>query len=231
MSTLRSERVGAAIASIRALHEVGREVLEAQAGRRTDGPRVIAEAAGRHRMNPTTVRMARQFSEPTRGYSRQELADLCREIKGTQTRQDDGLPVFTVRHLVLILTIHPKLDWAALQTRAIGGGWSSLRLRAEIARRYGRRQPGGRPRNVPTDPVALIVQAEQICDTWVRWYAAAARFAPSAKRGSVMASVPKRIQRTIREVTDAVAALHHTVLADLQKRQPGRVVKGTAGVT
>ena len=49
-----------------------------------------------------------------------------------------------------------------------------------------------------------------MCETWTRWYAAAARTGPGAMRRPVMAGVPKRIQRAIREVTDVVAALHHT---------------------
>ena len=92
-----------------------------------------------------------------------------------QPGQDDGLAVFGRTHVIRLLSVRPRSTRAKLQRMAVVNGWSTSRLEAEIARRFGTRRDGGRRRAIPADAVGLLTQVEGMCETWGRLVAATDR--------------------------------------------------------
>lgn len=213
-ATSRAEKVEAAILKIEAFHELGRNLPAGQDRKEDYGRGIIDDEAGRLHINPDTVRKARVFADPDDGYRREELAELVRLIREEQMEQDERLAIFGQTHIIRLLSVHPRQRRAALQRECIRKGWSTSKLEAEIAKRFGTRRQGGRTRRVPAnDSAALLTQLEALCERWRRWHR-------SLKEEAV--TVPARLGAEVESVSAQVLSLQKKVVKALGKLQPGR---------
>ena len=91
MSQTRRQQVAAAVKAIRAFHEFGRSLPAKASHKDGYGQGTVAVEAERHRLNPDTVRKARQFADPVNGYSAAEVNVLCRSIREVQEEQEGAV--------------------------------------------------------------------------------------------------------------------------------------------
>ena len=129
----------------------------------------------------------------------------------------------------------PKPRRPALQRAAIRGAWSTARLEAEIAARFGSRRSGGRKRRVPQDADGLLVQIEGTCEAWRRLLAEIDADAVEENPGhAILADLPDAVRRQVRAVGRNVAALQEVVTENVTPppprpaRRPRRAAKSTA---
>lgn len=230
MSQTRRQQVAAAVKAVRAFHEFGRSLPAKQSHR--DGYRqgTVDAEAEKHGLNPDTVRKARQFADPERGYTVAELNALCRSIREVQEGQDG--PVFGRTHLIRLLSV-PKKQRAKVQASAIKNGWSTADLEAHIAAAFGRRRHGGRNRQVPPDLMGVLVQLEGLCESWRRWAAAVTPPDGDAprQRDTERVRMPAKLLETVASATRAIADLHEQVSRKLQTRRQAlqKEVRGDGG--
>jgi hypothetical protein len=188
------------VGRLREFHRIGRRSLEREPGKGTRG--TVARHAAEYRLNPDTMLKARKFADPVSGYSPAELEELCRACKGRN---------FGVTYVIRLLSV-PKDGGqrAALQRAVLENDWSTSRLDAEIARRFGRRGRGGRLPSAAkslADPTRLLVHLETHCETWRRL---ASRLSPApggAGGRASEAALPPAVRRRYREAVEAVALL------------------------
>jgi hypothetical protein len=216
-------RVAEAVRKIRAFYDLGSAIPRKQPHRNAYSQHVVEAEAERHDTNEDYVRKARQFADPVEGYSRQELDELCRHIKCVQPGQDDREAIFGTTHLLRLLTVRPKRRRAALQRRAIEGGWSVSELKLEIARSFGTRRDGGRRRRIPSDRTAFLAQLERMAEEWRRWQAELSREPGAGEAGHVLLEeLPQEVRRRIAAASAAVWRLQQAVVAELAQAQPHR---------
>jgi hypothetical protein len=130
------EEIQAAVAKVRAFYEVGQRSRKERSGRAAyadDEAGKDARAAG---INPDTLRAARRFADPERGYTTAELDVLFAEFR------EFGFG-FGTSSVIRLLSVWPRKQRARLQRKAIKGGWSLSRLEFEIAKEFGTRKAGG----------------------------------------------------------------------------------------
>jgi hypothetical protein len=225
MSTARERRVAEAVRAIRELHATGRKVPPKQSHRDAYNQGTLEEAGEQLGLSTEAVRQARQLADPVAGYTAYELRDLCDLIREVQPDQDDALPVFGKTHLVRMLTV-PKSRRAALQRSAVRGAWSTARLEAEIAGRFGSRRAGGRRRRVPQDADGLLVQIEGMCEAWRRLLAEVDADDGEENPGhAVLADLPDAVRRQVRAAGRTLATLQELVTDELRERLPARHVR------
>lgn len=137
-------------------YEVGRASLKRNPGRMHYG---AAETEARiFGLSAELLRKARQFADPVRGYSLNELRAVLR------LSQKTGFALGTT-HIIRWLTI-PKQRRARIERRTIAGRWNMSRVEAEIRKEFGARRFGGRRRQIPADTLGVLVQLESLCDEW-----------------------------------------------------------------
>jgi hypothetical protein len=199
--------VQAAIASIRQYHEEGRRILQDVSMQGSYGQGSIQAQAERRGWNPTKARKARQFAEPTTGYSPDRLNELCRLIRGYR-------PHFGISHVGILLTV-PWPERAELQKQCMAEYWSKSELEAEIKRLYGSRRQGGRRRHVPDRDHALV-QLDEMADSWQRWY----RVATEERNGqdrpwTLLGTLPVNVQNGVQTVSRSMGLLKEAVAGEL----------------
>jgi len=208
------------------LFALGLEIAPKATTQAAYGRNVIQAEAERRKLKPETIRRARQLADPVDGYTAEELRELCRHIAQIHPGQDDDLAVFTCSHLVRLLSIRPKSRRIVLQQKVIEQGWSTARLEAEIAARYGTRRAGGKRRRIPRDVVGLLIQIEAMTESWRRWMGLVRQEGNgNGQRQAVLADLPAEIQRRVHSVANALIRLQDAVIADLSVRKPGRDVR------
>lgn len=224
MPQTRRQQVAAAVKAVRAFHELGRSLPAKQSHRDGYGRGTVAVEAGKHGLNPDTVRKARQFADPVSGYTAAEVNALCRSIRDTQEGQDG--PVFGRTHLIRLLSV-PKKQRAMVQASAIENGWSTAELEAHIATRFGSRRDGGRRRRVPSDVSGVLVQLDGLCEGWRRWAEAVVGDEHSDQKRRVLKRVelPTGLLESVLTATAAITHLHDKVNRELQTRRPERAVR------
>jgi hypothetical protein len=234
----RQQVVDKAVKAITTFHAIGTSLPKKQSRTDADDRGAMSAAATKYRMNPDTVRKARQFADPTFGYSTNELKALRNLIREVQSTQDAKLPVFKRTHLIRMLTV-PKPDRPTFQEEAVNNAWSLAKLENEIAIRFGQRGDGGRRRHFPADRIGLMTQLEGLCETWTRWQRAVdPMYAKKLKRNkkkraepskppdhATLADLPSDVQKHVRAVGIAMASLHRTVTTRLTKDDPKREVR------
>jgi hypothetical protein len=222
----RRVRVAEAVRKIRAFYNLGRAIPRKQPHRDAYSRHVVAAEADRHGTNEDYVRKARQFADPVEGYSRQELNELVRLIKGVQPGQDDRKAIFGTTHLLRLLTVRPRRRRAALQRRAVEGGWSLSQLKLEIAKSFGTRRDGGRRRRIPSDRMAFLTLVEAQCEQWRRLRAELDREPGAGEaRHVLLADLPQGLQERITAVSAAVGQLQQAAVAELAQGQPERAAR------
>lgn len=227
MSQARKTKVAAAVKAIRDFYALGRSLPRKQAHKDAYDQGTVDAEAKKRGINPDTVRKARQFADPTGGYTPAEVNDLCRLISKVQPGQDDGDAVFGRTHVIRLLSV-PKHRRAGLQEAAIRGGRSTGELEARIAAKYGSRRDGGRKRRLPSDALGLLAQAERLCESWRRWVALVTpdpELPEGKSKAPSLDDLPPRIRRLVREADAAVAKLHETATEELKARRPSRAVR------
>jgi hypothetical protein len=222
----RRVRVAEAVRKIRAFYTLGRAIPRKQPHRDAYNQRVVEAEAERLGTNTDYVRKARQFADPIEGYTPQELNELCRLIKAVQLTQDDRKAVFGTSHLLRLLTVRPRRRRAALQRRAIEGGWSVSELKLHIAKSFGTRRDGGRRRRIPSDRTALLAQLERMAEEWRRWQAELSREpGPGAAGHVLLADLTEEMQKRIAAASAAVLRLQRAVVEELAQVQPRRAAR------
>lgn len=157
-------QVVAAVQELQKAHKVGKLILrKCPISGESYGDRLIETAAGKHGINPSTARQYRVFANPKRGYTDNELAELCHLCR--THRRSIG---FTV--VAKLLTISNKQQRKQFQREAIERGWSVSVLETELFRRFGRRPVGGRRPRIPGTVDELVVDLEKTCIRWRRWH-------------------------------------------------------------
>lgn len=228
------ERVKAATQNIRAFHDLGR-ALPPKPERHKDnwGRRIIGGEADLLGVNEDTLRKARAFADPDKGYTRKKLDDLCRLIREVQPvrrkvkpDQEEELPIFQRSHVIRLLSVKGKKQRLALQRKCIKEGWSTGALDREIAKRYGARRAGGRRRKIPPDLTDLLVQLEGACEGWRRWKGELSREPEEVTEKHVLlANLPDELREQIEAVSKGIFTLHQAVVEELKQVQPGRDIR------
>jgi hypothetical protein len=101
---------------------------------------------------------------------------------------------------------------------AIEAGWSVARLAAEIVKRYGRPQHGGREHDVPADLADLLVKVDSMAETWRRWYRRVYPGSEDGKREWALEECPPAdIQELIDDAYKALGKLQDAANEKLAK--------------
>ena len=219
--------MAAAVQAIRDFHADGLALPAKRPAKDTYDRGDLAAAAEKLGVSAETARQARQFADPAAGYTGAELDDLCRLVLEVQPGQDDSLAVFGKTHVIRLLTVRPKRTRAALQRRAVELGWSSKRLAAEVAARFGARRGGGRRRSAPADPLLLLGQAERLCEEWRRWLRLVdpGGAGPATRRGPrriTLAYLPDDLSEKLRAAGKALAKVQTAVSCEMGRMRPMR---------
>ena len=184
--------------------------------------------AGTARLKEEKTRKARQLASAKSGYSPKALELLSMHAK-------KKCFALSVTHAIRILTV-PKDRRRDIEKRMIDEAWSVSRLEMEIAGLFGKRRHGGRRRKIPADAPAVLLQLEQMCEEWGRWYFHLQR-EPEVRTTSDGRSVkeekcrlddlPAKLRKSVMIVAGSVAELKELAgaerkncdpLADLAKR-------------
>lgn len=227
MTRHHRKQVQAAIESIREFYEIGSKLPSRETHADVYGKGIIDAEAKRIGLNPDTLRKARHFADPVKGYTREELDDLCQLIDQVQSDQDEQSAVFGRTHLIRLLSVKPKHRRAAIQRKAIQKKWSFAELEREIARCFGTRRAGGRRRRIPADIAGLLTQLEKMCESWRRWLEEVLGNPVNGKlEHPAVEDVPKEIVTLIVAVKKNLHSLQEKAIGELAKKQPGRAVRG-----
>lgn len=209
-ASAKPEEVAAAIWAIRAYHDQGRQSLRELPRRGKHGSRAIDEQAERLGWNVTRLRKARQFAHPEEGYSKERLNELCRLLR-------EHRPEFGVSHVGLLVTV-PWPERDEIQRECVEGNWSTYDLQAEIKKRYGSRRQGGRRRQVPSDPGHVLLQIDEMADSWLRWFAVVTD--GNEEDRPTLNSLPEQVREKVKAVTRAMNRLRVAVLGKLAEARP-----------
>jgi hypothetical protein len=227
VSQARKTRVAAAVKSIKAMYALGRKIPPKRSPKEAYSQGELAGAAEKLGVSAEFARQARQLADPTAGYTREELDELCELIREVQPDQADDLPVFGRTHVVRLLSV-PKGRRGKLQRDAVASGWSSNRLAHEVGVRFGPRRHGGRKRRLPADDLGLLAQAERFCESWRRWVGLVT---PDPERKGTktkalsLDDLPARVRKLVGEADAALKKLHQAATDELKARRPGRAVR------
>lgn len=153
--------VEAAIRRILKYHRLGLKNLKDIPTPVTFAKGAIDSRARQLQVNPTSLRKARQFAHPKKGYSQKQLDHLFRLLRKHR-------PQFGTTHIGILVTV-PWTERRELQRTCIRENWSKSELEAEILKRLGPRRFGGRRRHLPDDPGRLLVQLQEMIESWMRW--------------------------------------------------------------
>jgi|SRR5579871_6272418 len=215
MATKRREQINEAVKKIRTFHQLGRKV---QRLRHTAifGQHQIDTEAIKLRINPDTLRKARQFAEY---YNQSELNELCSYCRAEQLRMEPHQSVFGRSHVIRLVSIGSKKERLRVQRVAITNAWSVAELDEEIAKRFGRRRKGGRRPRIPAERTALLIQLDGMCETWLRWHQNAAR-TPGEREEEApvpLTCLSPRVKRIVAEVSEDLRRLQ-TIIERTRKR-------------
>jgi len=210
----RRERVDHAVRAVRDFHAVGQRSLHAYPGRGPYGTRAAeAETLG---TSGEYVRKARAFADPERGYTRADLAALCRAVRARFDAFTARGATFGTTHVIRLLAV-PKAGGkrAQMEARLFAGGWSTDELEAAIRQRFGRRRQGGRPRRRVGDRPGLLAQADLVTRSWLRWFEQVGRPDVAGRKKTPLDVLPAPVRGAIRAAARALAAVRDVVGAEL----------------
>lgn len=174
MKASRADQVEKAIKKIKKFHELGRRLPSNQGHREVYGKHLLATESSRNGVNEDTLRKARQFADPSDGYSEEQMEALCALIRKYQPDQEEKKPVFGKTHVILLMRV-PKRDRKKLVERAVKEAWSTEELRSNIVLNAEKDNPKrarhdrGRRPHIPSDLNGLFIQMGRMCKEWRRW--------------------------------------------------------------
>jgi predicted nuclease of restriction endonuclease-like (RecB) superfamily len=189
MAKLKQSKTDLAIKRIRDFYYIGKASLRKCPGRAQHAEHQLDEEAEQLKMNPFTLRKARQFADVDRGYSGDDIEELCRQIE--KQGSAPGQTTFGRTHIVRLIGV-PKSKRLELQQLAITNGWSTSQLSSQITMRFGRRRLGGRRIKIPKNLHGVYAQIEGLCGRWQRWSIELAKY-----HHGTLAKMPDEIQTLI----------------------------------
>jgi hypothetical protein len=200
--------VNQSIREIRDYHKQGRASLRKLPERGGYGGKAIAEQAKRLGWNATRLRKARQFAMQ---YTQTQLNELCKLVREHQ-------PHFGTAHVGILVTVPDAQQRSALQAWCITEDVSKVELEREVKKRFGARRFGGRRRQVADDPTLVLLQIDEMADSWARWYAIASEEpAGNGQTESVLDRLPESVRVEARKVDRAVRRLRDAVADELEQ--------------
>ena len=218
MAKLKQSKTDLVIKQIKDFYAIGEASLQKYRGRAKYGKHQRDHEGKQWKMNPYTLRKARQFADPDRGYSREEFKELCLEVHA-QSVLSQGETTFGRTHIVRLIGV-PKSKRLELQHLAITNGWSTSELSNQIVMRFGRRRLGGRRPRICSDLHLLYGQIESLCRRWQRW---STDLAVHHKNGSI-AKIPEDINALIGKTTNCIQELQTSVTKKLNKKWLKRIL-------
>lgn len=178
-----------AVQRIREFHSLGLKHKQrwkaSSRGRRTTELRSIA---ARLSVSEDYLRKAIRFADPERGYSQEELDELCRQVaaRGVQ---------FGVSFVMELLSIPRESGQRTqLQGKAIDEGWSLKELKLTTASLHLRRPGSGRRQQIAKDKSGVLIQLRQVTERWLRF---AAQVVDSTSKRRPYALPPRLLKKTI----------------------------------
>ncbi|MFO0822828.1 MAG: hypothetical protein U0792_06870 [Gemmataceae bacterium] len=148
----------------------------------------------------TKLRKARLFAKQ---YPREEdLDDLCREI-----RKHRG--VFGTAHIGILVTVPDADVRKSLLRWCIDGSYSKTELELEVQKLYGKKVNRGRSRRVVKDRGRLLLQVEEMADTWIRWHR-------QVEAKSFLSTLPENVRDKVAALTPRMKSLHQLALAEVK---------------
>ncbi|CAN5333810.1 hypothetical protein BH11PLA2_BH11PLA2_46840 [soil metagenome] len=113
------------------------------------------------RPNPTTILKYWKVAEV---FSESKIHKLAQKISNRGSR-------FAPSHLMRCLAVTDPDSFQNLLMDAVKASWGAKKVEAGVrASRSRRSQVSGRRPQVSDEPAGLVVQAEQLCITWLRWF-------------------------------------------------------------
>lgn len=214
-------KVDAAIQAIQEFFQIGQQLTQKQSHKASYGQDTVGAEAKKYNLNPDTIRKARQFADPVRGYTESEVKELCSLIRTLQTNQRGA--IFGRTHLIRLLSV-PKQKRGKVQKLAIECRWSMAELESLIASRFGSRRDGGRKRRVPSEVIGVLVQIEGLCESWHRWAEIVTPPESNIKQRGTRDGVelPGKLSELVHATTVAMTTLHRAVTDELKTRNPRR---------
>jgi hypothetical protein len=201
------EQIALAIEAIREFHRLGLRELQVRPGRAMDSDREVRLRSLALSLNEDVYRKARQFADPERGYTAEELEILFKDF----TRYRSCL---SRTHILRLMAIHEKRRRRTMVIRTLKEGWSVQRLQAEIVGTYGRRRAGGRRPRIANETGQLLVQLDLFCLRWRKWTEGLSR-APDRGGEPRATMLPDDVLARVRDVSRAMRRLE----AELEGQQ------------
>ena len=211
---------------VRAFHALGTKSLKGRSGAAKHHEQEINREAKELGINPDTLRKARHFADPDRGYSKDELDQLCEACEQAE------YAIGTTR-IIRLLSIPSKQRRKALQGQAIKRRWSKRDLNREISKKHSPRKLGGRRKQIPTNVSDFLTDLLGKTESWRRWYAELNRVPVAGKRKVAILEgleLPVELTRRIVQVSRTMARLHDQVTEELMTTVPGRSGEGSKSV-
>jgi len=195
------------IANIRQFYQLGRRANELVAK--------TAEFARSVGKNARTMTAARRFADPDRGYTPDELEDLC------QLRRPNGLPLHW-GHVQQLITVPTKRIRRRLEREAAKEAWTSAELAVAVRQAIGRRRPAhGRPMKRPATPGAGLLQLLADSSLWRRRCEVAVEEVEKAAQGRLSRDLREQLDATLEELQE-VAGVLRAARRRLKKARDGK---------
>ncbi|MFO0822525.1 MAG: hypothetical protein U0792_05295 [Gemmataceae bacterium] len=91
----------------------------------------------------------------------------------------------------------------------IDGSHSKADLELEVQKLYGKKVNRGRSRRVVNDRGRLLLQVEEMADTWIRWHR-------QVEARSFLRTLPENVREKVAALTPRMESLHHLALSEFK---------------
>ena len=184
----------------------------------------LRREAAERKTNLDTLRKLRQLVDPKRGgYTRDELAELCRQcMRG-------GHPI-SRSVLFQLLRIQDTAERAKFAERLIKERWKRQRVNVEIRKRFGARRSGGRKRKLPIAVPDAMAALDGMCRDWLRW-CAQLEDTESDTPHVAWNQLPTDVRRQLESARQAIETLQAAVAASSKKPKSAAGRKGRSGTS
>jgi hypothetical protein len=200
----KEKTVAQGIALLKGLHATGLRQRAAHPGRLPYGsPGTFNEKE--------TIRKARKFADPDKGYNAAELKQLLDHCR----RKRFALYWY---HIILLLGVADKKSRRQLQTAAIDNKWSINRLRDAIFKTRGNLRPKAGRRYNAADMTDHRLRLQQICSEWDRSLAGYEKWAAADANTGKPSKFPPRIARQIAVVSKELHRLRELLASQPPSR-------------
>lgn len=214
----RKKRVQEAVARLRSYYRMGQEALRKWRPGPGQRLRTLRTMASRQSVSDDQVRTALRLVDPDRGYTSEELDDLCRRINSAANRE--SIPI-GVAHVIKLMSFPRGRQRARMERLVLEQGWNIRRLAVEIAGSHGARKSGGRRPHVAASTAGVMAQLAGLGTRWRRYIEALSRGASATGPRASLDDLPSRVRRQVQQVGVAIDALQEEITREMTRRQPG----------